>query len=403
MQRRHLFIVLAFALFASPLAAQETTGTIQGRVVDAQGLAVPGATVTVTGPQGSKNTVTDADGRFTIPFLTPGIYAVRAELQGFKAVEQKDVVGPPRTDGRRAAEDGGRRRRGNRPGHRRLAGRRHHIDDDRRGASTRDALEVDPGRPPRSATRCTSRPASAAAARVGRGEPVDVRRQRPREPVRRRRRERHQHRLRRARLLLDRLRLARQRARRYDFVKEVQVKTGGYEAEFGQATGGVVNVVTKSGTNELRGSAVRLRAADAASKAAGSSTRRPNGTVQHRRHADSATSASKAAVRSSRTGCSSSARSIRRGRRATVHRAARTSRCASLGDVDRERQTDCRTRRRARAAQQRAPHRRVVLRRSVARRRRPAAHLGAARQTTRPASARSTTAATTRRSATTAC
>ncbi len=33
------------------------------------------------------------------------------------------------------------------------------------------------------------------------------------------------------------------------------MKTGGYEAEFGQATGGVVNVVTKSGTNTLRGTA----------------------------------------------------------------------------------------------------------------------------------------------------
>ena len=41
----------------------------------------------------------------------------------------------------------------------------------------------------------------------------------------------------------------------FDFIQEVQVKTGGYEAEFGQATGGVVNVVTKSGTNELNGSA----------------------------------------------------------------------------------------------------------------------------------------------------
>ena len=85
MQGRHLFILLAFALFASPLAAQETTGKIQGRVVDAQGLAVPGATVTATGVQGSKNTVTDGDGRYTIPFLTPGVYSVRAELSGFKA------------------------------------------------------------------------------------------------------------------------------------------------------------------------------------------------------------------------------------------------------------------------------------------------------------------------------
>jgi hypothetical protein len=43
---------------------------------------------------------------------------------------------------------------------------------------------------------------------------------------------------------------------RHDFrIKEVQVKTGGYGAEFGQATGGVVNVITKSGSNQLRGSA----------------------------------------------------------------------------------------------------------------------------------------------------
>ena len=40
----------------------------------------------------------------------------------------------------------------------------------------------------------------------------------------------------------------------FDFVKEIQVKTGGYEAEFGQSTGGVVNVITKSGANKVAGS-----------------------------------------------------------------------------------------------------------------------------------------------------
>jgi outer membrane receptor protein involved in Fe transport len=39
-----------------------------------------------------------------------------------------------------------------------------------------------------------------------------------------------------------------------DFIEEIEVITGGYNAEFGRATGGVVNVVTKSGTNEFRGS-----------------------------------------------------------------------------------------------------------------------------------------------------
>ena len=40
----------------------------------------------------------------------------------------------------------------------------------------------------------------------------------------------------------------------FDFVEEVQIKTGGYEAEYGRATGGVVNMVTKSGTNAFHGS-----------------------------------------------------------------------------------------------------------------------------------------------------
>ena len=88
MRRREFIVLLASAGIA---LAQETTGSIRGRVNDAQGLAVPGATVTATGPQGAKSATTDAEGRYTISFLTPGLYSVRAELQGFKATEQKDV------------------------------------------------------------------------------------------------------------------------------------------------------------------------------------------------------------------------------------------------------------------------------------------------------------------------
>jgi outer membrane receptor protein involved in Fe transport len=39
-----------------------------------------------------------------------------------------------------------------------------------------------------------------------------------------------------------------------DFIEEIEVVTGGYNAEYGRATGGVVHVVTKSGTNEFKGS-----------------------------------------------------------------------------------------------------------------------------------------------------
>ena len=94
------FIFVAAFAWTMTAFAQETTGAIKGRIVDAQGLAVPGANVTVTGPQGAKTVVTDAEGRFSVPFLTPGAYVVRAELPGFKAVEQKNVDGQSRADRR---------------------------------------------------------------------------------------------------------------------------------------------------------------------------------------------------------------------------------------------------------------------------------------------------------------
>jgi len=39
-----------------------------------------------------------------------------------------------------------------------------------------------------------------------------------------------------------------------DFIEEIEIITGGYNAEYGRATGGIVNVVTKSGSNEFKGS-----------------------------------------------------------------------------------------------------------------------------------------------------
>ncbi len=41
----------------------------------------------------------------------------------------------------------------------------------------------------------------------------------------------------------------------YEFIQEINVKTGGYEAEFGRSTGAIINVITKSGSNEFHGDA----------------------------------------------------------------------------------------------------------------------------------------------------
>ena len=90
--RMSAFVLVLTLAVSGSVSAQETTGTVAGRIVDSQGLAVPGVAVTLTGSQGVKTVVTDADGRFAIPFLTPGAYTIRAELQGFKTAETKDLV-----------------------------------------------------------------------------------------------------------------------------------------------------------------------------------------------------------------------------------------------------------------------------------------------------------------------
>jgi Carboxypeptidase regulatory-like domain len=76
-------MALVVCCVTTTAAVQDTTGAIGGRIVDAHGLPLPRVSVAATGAQGARNTITDADGRFVIPFLTPGAYLVHAELQGF--------------------------------------------------------------------------------------------------------------------------------------------------------------------------------------------------------------------------------------------------------------------------------------------------------------------------------
>lgn len=70
----------------APLLAQTASGTILGTVRDQQEAAIPGATVTVTNTASnvSKNFVTDSSGTYVIPFLLPGNYSVSAEAPGFR-------------------------------------------------------------------------------------------------------------------------------------------------------------------------------------------------------------------------------------------------------------------------------------------------------------------------------
>ena len=81
-------IAVAWCLAASLAIAhaQETInqGTISGRVLDSQGAAVPGATVTArqTDTNVTVQATTEAGGRFRFPYLKIGRYELRARLQG---------------------------------------------------------------------------------------------------------------------------------------------------------------------------------------------------------------------------------------------------------------------------------------------------------------------------------
>ncbi len=276
---RQKFLAVALALLATvgfTAYAQETTsGSIQGTVVDAQGATVPGATVTITSAQGAKTFVTDNNGRFFAPFISPGKVSVRVELTGFSPVEQKnvevrlgsrldmsftlkvgdlaeviEVVGTAPVVDTSSTTAGG-------------------ILDSASlqrlpvGRAMTDTLYLVPG-------VSDSSGLGRQNPSIGGGSGLENN------------------------YVIDGVNITDTgfgaigaynstygslgSGVTTDFVKETQVKTAGFEAEYGQATGGVVNVVTKSGGNEFSGSVFGYMQPDALESSWKKGTS-PNGTV----------------------------------------------------------------------------------------------------------------------------
>jgi hypothetical protein len=247
-----LWLPLVVVALATSISAQEaTTGALGGQVIDAQGLAIPGATVSVASSQGTKTAMTDSQGNFLVPFLVPGTYDVRVELSGFKPVGFRDVSV-------------------------RLGDRTTLPPVTLSVGTLTEAVEV-VGTPPVVDTRTTTvganlnseflarvpvarqlsqtlyiAPGVSDSGRAGDANPsisgssgLDNQ------------------------YLIDGINVTDSgygalgsysiifgslgTGVPFDFINEVRVKTGGYEAEFGQATGGVVQAVTKSGGNQLQG------------------------------------------------------------------------------------------------------------------------------------------------------
>jgi Carboxypeptidase regulatory-like domain len=86
--------VLACLLGSTRMAAAQTGGLIEGTVKDEQGGVLPGATVTIRNEESGfeRNLTSDADGRYRFAALPPAKYGLKVELAGFATHEVHDIV-----------------------------------------------------------------------------------------------------------------------------------------------------------------------------------------------------------------------------------------------------------------------------------------------------------------------
>ncbi len=244
-------VALVLCIAAGLAWAQEvTTGTIEGTAKDPQGGPLPGVTVTISSVQGTKTATTDQDGKFRFSYLTAGAYSLKAMLEGFNTVERQnltvslaarvnleiilstglseqiEVVGAAPVVDLSTATTGAT------------------ISSELMssvpiGRTFASAIALAPG--------VVASGIDASNPSIGGASGLENT------------------------YVVDGVNIGNAgygsagsysitfgslgTGVNFDYIQEVQVKTGGYEPEFGEALGGFVNLVTKSGGNEVKGSA----------------------------------------------------------------------------------------------------------------------------------------------------
>ncbi len=245
--RGKIFFILALACVVATgsLMAQSTRGGIQGTVVDDGGQPLPGVTVQVSSPalQGTRTATTSTSGDFRFVLLPPGAYKAVFSLSGFQTMEQENIRVPlegtitldvqlnstfteevvvtseaPVVDVTTTAVGSnlGEQVLSNVP-----------VGRDFKAVTFLATGAVDGGGIANDALE--GNPSIMGASALENRYVVDQ---------------------------LDTTDVAEGRAGTSvstSFIEEVQVKTAGYEAEYGGALGGVVNMITKSGGNEFHG------------------------------------------------------------------------------------------------------------------------------------------------------
>jgi outer membrane receptor protein involved in Fe transport len=89
-----MLLGLTFLLAAGPAAAQEQRGSIEGVVKDSSGAALPGVTIEARSPAmvGVQSTTSDGLGAYRFPALPPGKYVLTASLSGFNSAKVPDLT-----------------------------------------------------------------------------------------------------------------------------------------------------------------------------------------------------------------------------------------------------------------------------------------------------------------------
>jgi hypothetical protein len=91
---RGALVALVFGGYPAVVHAQTTSASVSGSIQDSQSGILPGVTVTLTSrTQGNVLTaVTDDGGRFVFPIVRPDTYSLKVSLQGFKTLERTNLV-----------------------------------------------------------------------------------------------------------------------------------------------------------------------------------------------------------------------------------------------------------------------------------------------------------------------
>jgi hypothetical protein len=242
-ERSRALTAVALLVLATAALAAQTTGDIQGRVTETSGAPLPGATIEASSPklQGIRVAVSERDGAYRVLAVPPGEYRIRASLSGFETAEESVTVSLDATA----------------------------TLDVKLKMVVREAVTVSGEAPlldiasTTSGTNYTNKviaklPVARNYADIVRANPgVNT--------------DNAQGQGRSLKLtvygatsaenqwIIDGVNTTniikgfQGKAINNEFVDEVEVKTGGYQAEYGRALGGVVNVITKAGGNAFRG------------------------------------------------------------------------------------------------------------------------------------------------------